>query len=127
MRLSASELQIMEIFWRLDKPLSSVDIVELSPADKVWKDKSIYILIQALEKKNAIKEIGAVKGEKGKYLRLFEPAVSREEYYSKPFQSSYESSKIPMLFSALIDKADISMDTIKELESILEKRKTELK
>lgn len=127
MRLSVSELQIMEIFWKANKALSSADIVDFSPADKIWRDNSIYVLIQALEKKSAIIEIGAVKGEKGKYLRLFEPAFSREGYYSSMIKDSFDSASFPMVLSAFLKETDLSLDTIKELEDILARKKAELK
>ena len=43
MRLTESELQIMELFWTTEKPLAGPDILTLSPADKLWKDNSLYI------------------------------------------------------------------------------------
>ena len=127
MKFTESELQIMELFWNSEKPLASPDILEQSPKDKLWKDNSIFIMIQTLQKKDAIREIGAVKGEKGKYLRLFEPTLSRQEYYSKQFPGSLESKDIPVLFSALIKDADLSKETINELEDILRRKKTEIK
>lgn len=127
MKFTDSELQIMELFWDLKKPLSSQDILNLSPKDKLWKDNSLFIMIQTLQKKEAIKEIGAVKGDKGKYLRLFEPALCRKEYFSKQLPGSLEERDIPALFSALIKDADLNEDTIQELEDILRKKKAEKK
>lgn len=125
MKLTDSELQIMELFWSKGKPLTSIDILSLSPTDKRWKDKSIYIMIQTLQKKNAIKEIGAIKGEKGKYLRLLEPTLSRQDYYSSQISVALDDKEIPALFSALVKNTELSEDTIKELESIIEKKKSE--
>ncbi len=127
MKFTDSELQIMELFWNSEKPLASPDIIKLSPADKLWKDNSIFIMIQTLQQKGAIKEIGAIKGEKGKYLRLFDPTLSRQEYYSKQFPVSLEPKDIPVLFSALIQNADLSKETISELEDILRRKKTGMK
>lgn len=126
MRFTESELQIMELFWNSSRPLSSLDILNLSPSEKSWKDNSIYIMIQTLQKKDAIKEIGAVKGKKGKYLRLFEPTIDRAEYLSKYIADSLDDKSIPLLFSALIKGADISLETIGELETILQEKKDSL-
>lgn len=126
MRLTESDLQIMEVFWTAGKPLSSSNILALSPEDKFWKDSSIYIMIQTLQK-GAIREIGAVKGEKGKYLRLFEPTISRQVYYSKQLPDALEAGDIPVLFSALLKDADLSIKTINELEEILNQKKTEMR
>lgn len=125
MKLTDSELQIMELFWSVGKPLTSLDILSRSPADKQWKDKSIYIMIQTLQKKNAISEIGAVKGEKGKYLRLLEPTFSRQDYYSAQISVALDDREIPAIFSALVKDIALSEDTIKELEAIIEKKKSE--
>lgn len=127
MRFTESELQIMELFWSSDKALSSLDILKLSPQDKTWKDNSIYIMIQTLQKKDAIKEIGAVKGEKGKYLRLFEPTLSRQDYFSKHIADSLDEQNIPLFFSTLIADIEMSAETLDELEAILKKKRDELK
>ena len=127
LRFTDSELQIMELFWSSEKPLSSPDILKLSPADKSWKDNSIYIMIQTLQKKDAIREIGAVKGEKGKYLRLFEPTLSRQEYYTKQLAGSLDSKSVPVLFSALIKDVELDKESISELEDILKRKKAEIK
>lgn len=127
MRFTDSEMQIMDLFWNSEEPLSSPDILRLSPEDKMWKDNSLYIMIQTLQKKEAIKEIGAVKGEKGKYLRLFQPTLSRVEYYTKQLAGSLNSQGLPLLFSALIKDADLDKAAISELEDILRKKKAEYK
>lgn len=122
MKFTESELQIMELFWNSEKPLSNPDILKGSPADKTWKDNSIFIMIQTLQKKDAIKEIGAIKGEKGKYLRLFEPTLTRQEYYSSQLTGNFNSKDIPLLFSTLVKDADLSLETITELENILSQK-----
>lgn len=127
MKLTDSELQIMELFWNTGKALSSPDILKLSPAEKLWKDNSVYIMIQTLQKKNAIKEIGAAKGEKGKYLRLFEPTFSREEYYSNQFSIAVDAGNILQLFSALIKNLDLNEETIQQLEDLLKQKRADQK
>ncbi|MGL6015877.1 MAG: BlaI/MecI/CopY family transcriptional regulator [Selenomonadaceae bacterium] len=127
MRLTESELQIMELFWTTEKPLAGPDILTLSPADKLWKDNSLYIMIQTLLRKGAIEETGAVKGEKGKYLRVFRPTLSREDYCTQQLQRTLDTESVPALFSTLIKDADLSEETIGELEEILRCKKVEMK
>lgn len=126
MRFTESEMQIMELFWNAEGALSCPDILRLAPDVKSWKDNSIYIMLQALQKKEAIKEIGAVKGEKGKYLRLFEPTLSRQEYFAGQLKGTLDSKSLPLLFSALVKEAELNDEAITELEKILEKKKSEL-
>lgn len=126
LRLTESELQIMELFWNAEKSLSCPDVLRLAPDEKSWKDNSIYIMLQGLQKKEAIKEIGAVKGDKGKYLRLFEPMLSRQEYFARQLKGTLDSKSLPMLFSALVKDTELDDEAIAELEKILEKKKSEL-
>ena len=100
MRLTESELQIMELFWTTEKPLAGPDILTLSPADKLWKDNSLYIMIQTLLRKGAIEETGAVKGEKGKYLRVFRPTLSREDYCTQQLQRTLDRKRACAFFNA---------------------------
>lgn len=125
LKLTESELQIMDLFWSVGKPLTSQDILLLSPKDKTWKDNSVFIMIKTLQQKKAIRETGAIKGEKGKYLRLFEPSFSKQEYYTAQLSGAINNKEIPALFSALIKDANLSSETISELEDILKKRKSE--
>ncbi len=117
----------MDLFWSAGKPLTTVEILELSPKEKSWKDNSIYIMFQTLQKKGAIKEIGAIKGKRGKYLRLFEPVLSRREYFSKSVSESLDEKSLPLLVSALVNEANVSKDTINKLEEIIKKKKAEMK
>lgn len=127
MKLTDSDLQIMELFWTAQKPLSSLDILEQSPKEKKWKDNSIYIMIQTLQRKNAIREIGAVKSEKGKYVRVFEPVFSRQEYAAKNLTQGLQPQDVPALFSAMMKTTDISRETLDELEDMLRRKRMELK
>ena len=73
MELTKSELQIMDVLWASDIPLSRSDLLERSE-DKTWKDSSIHILLNGLLGKNAIREAGFVKRSKT-YGRTFVPAL----------------------------------------------------
>ena len=44
MRLTKSELEIMEVLWAADEPLCRADIIARSQ-DKTWKDSSVHILL----------------------------------------------------------------------------------
>lgn len=126
MKLTDSELQIMDLFWDSERPLSSLDILEQSPTPKKWKDNSIYIMIQTLQRKEAIRETGAVKSEKGKYVRVFRPTVSRQEYAAQTLTQTLQPQDVPALFSAMIKTADLDRETLDELEELLRRKKKEL-
>ena len=45
MELTRSEMEIMDVFWASQDPLSRSDLLERS-AGKSWKDSSVHILLK---------------------------------------------------------------------------------
>lgn len=119
LKLTDSEIQIMELFWTGGKKLTGQDILAISPKEKLWKDNSIFIMLQTLIKKEAIREIGAIKGSTGKYQRVFEPTVSREDYYGSIFAETVSEESVPLVFASLLDKTTFSKETLSQLEGII--------
>lgn len=124
MELTKSELEVMNILWQANRPLSRSEILTLS-VSKTWKDSSIHILLNGLLKKEAIKEAGYIRSGKT-FGRLYAASVSCQEYYAKNVFADSSKEVLPMLFSALIQSDRISPELIEELEDMLEKRKQEL-
>lgn len=124
MKLTKSELEIMNVLWRADRPLSRSDILALS-TEKSWKDNSIHILLNGMLKKEAIVEAGFARSGKV-WGRLYAPNVSIDEYYNENLFSQTSQKEFPLLFSAMVNRADITAEMIDELESILQKRRQEL-
>lgn len=126
MDLTKSELEIIEVLWNANRPLTGTEIVQLSPKDKSWKDSSIHILINSLLKKNAIKESGFVKTGKS-YGRTFTATDRCEEYYVEYLASIVKRTSLKKLFAALFDNSKMSEENIFELEELLKKYKGEVK
>lgn len=124
MELTKSELEVMNVLWQANRPLSRSEILTLSTS-KTWKDSSIHILLNGLLNKNAIKEAGYVRSGKT-FGRLYAANISCQEYYAKNVFAGSSKEVLPMLFSALIQSDGISPELINELEDMLEKRKREL-
>ena len=80
MELTKSEMEIMDVLWGSDKPLSRADLLARSE-EKTWKDSSVHILLNGLLQKGAIAEAGLVKRSKT-YGRVFSPTMTREEYFA---------------------------------------------
>ena len=78
MELTKSELEIMDVLWNKQVPLSRSDLLT-DDSEKGWKDSSIHILLNGLLQKGAIREAGFVRCSKT-YGRTFEPTLTREEY-----------------------------------------------
>lgn len=124
MKLTKSELEIMNVLWRAERPLSRSDILTLS-TEKSWKDNSIHILLNGMLKKEAIVEAGFTRSGKV-WGRLYAPNVSIDEYYNENLFSQTSQKEFPLLFSAMVNREDITAEMIDELESILQKRRQEL-
>lgn len=124
MRLTKSELEIMNVLWKAGRPLSRSDILDLS-VDKTWKDNSIHIILNGMLKKEAIKEDGFARCGKV-WGRLYAPNITVDEYYAENVFSKSDTKSLPLLFSALINSEEVTPQLLDELEETLQKRKQEL-
>lgn len=128
--LTPNELEIMELMWRENRPLSRTDIIELSP-DRSWKASSIHILLNKMLDKDAIKVDGFVRTGKN-YGRTYSPALSNVDYLlmtikgSSLYQNSRKEATIAVI-SSLINDKDITAQDIREIEAVIEAKKSKLK
>lgn len=120
MELTKSEMQIMDVLWASDKPLSRSDLLERSE-EKSWKDSSVHILLNGLLQKQAIREAGMVKRSKT-YGRTFEATLTREEYFATTIFSHRHKPGIVGLFAALLQREDITEDELKQISELLNTR-----
>ena len=116
MELTKSEMEIMDVFWASENPLSRSDLLECSD-EKTWKDSSVHILLNGLLKKGLIHEAGLVKRRKT-YGRLFAPSMTREEYFVTNI-FSYRHKPLPVdLLKAFIERVPLSADQLKTISSM---------
>ena len=113
MELTKSEMEIMDVLWASEIPLSRSDLLARSE-EKTWKDSSVHILLNGLLLKGAIREAGVVKRSKT-YGRTFAPTLTREEYFATTIFSHRHKPEIVGLFAALLKREDI---TAAELDAI---------
>ncbi|MBQ0098816.1 MAG: BlaI/MecI/CopY family transcriptional regulator [Oscillospiraceae bacterium] len=124
--LTKSERQVMELLWKSNEGLTTIQIVEKCK-DKTFKDSYIHVMINSLLKKGLIK-VSGVEHVSRNYARKFVPTVSKEEYFLKElFGNELSSSKMPELFSAFIDCVSDDEKAIFELEHLIKEKKKELK
>lgn len=114
MELTKSEMEIMDVFWEAQQPLSRSDLLEYR--DKSWKDSSIHILINGLLKKGIICEAGVVRRSKT-YGRIFEPTMTREEYYAAVIFSHRHKPEPCALLEALLRRPEITSEALEQLRS----------
>ena len=125
MELTKSEMQIMDVLWASDTPLSRSDLLGRAE-EKTWKDSSIHILLNGLLAKGAILEAGFVKRSKT-YGRTFRPALTREQYFATTIFSHTHKPDFVGLIEALLTRKDISVEEIKRVEELVLAKKNSLK
>ena len=120
MELTKSEMQIMDVLWGADIPLSRADLLERSEG-KSWKDSSVHILLNGLLKKGAILEAGFVKRSKT-YGRTFIAALTREEYFAENIFSHKTKPRVVELFDALLKRKDMTIEQLRRIEKLVQAR-----
>ena len=120
MELTKSEMEIMDVLWASDKPLSRSDLLERSE-EKTWKDSSVHILLNGLLQKQAICEAGMVKRSKT-YGRTFKPTLTREEYFATTIFSHRHKPEIIGLFAALLSRPDITPEQLIQIEALVKEK-----
>lgn len=120
MELTKSEMEIMDVLWDSDKPLSRSDLLS-RPDEKTWKDSSVHILLNGLLQKEAIHEAGLVKRSKT-YGRVFAPTLTREEYYATTIFSHRHKPEIVGLFQALLSREDITSEELAQIKALVDQK-----
>lgn len=122
MELTKSEMEIMDVFWKKKKPLSRADLL-IDGAEKTWKDSSVHILLNSLLHKEVIRESGFVRCSKT-YGRTFEATMSREEYFVASVFSHRHKPEMEGLLSALLDRPEITDDTLEHLQRLIDQKRS---
>ncbi len=116
MELTKSEMEIMDVLWGSEKPLSRSDLLSRSE-EKTWKDSSVHILLNSLLEKGAITEAGLVRRRKT-YGRVFAPTMTREEYFAMTIFSHRHKPEIVGLIAALLRREDITPEQRAQIAAI---------
>ena len=118
MYLTKNELEIMDVMWGAEKPLTRGELMERS-VDKSWKSSSVHILLNSMMDKGALREAGFARC--GKTCgRTYAPAVSVEEYYASTLDSTKIKPNAGKLFEVTAKKLGLSPEDISESLKILE-------
>lgn len=125
MRLRESEAEIMDALWSSGEAMSSAALLEAIP-ERTWKERSIFAILDGLLKKGLIYEAGFVR--RGKTIaRTFAPTMTYPDFLAKEANSVSHKPTLSALVSAFLASADVTEQTLSELEEIIAKRKDELK
>lgn len=120
MELTKSEMEIMDVLWESDKPMSRADLLARSE-EKTWKDSSVHILLNGLLQKGAIQEAGLVKRSKT-YGRIFSPTMTREEYFASTIFSHRHKPDIVGLIQALLSREDITPEELSRITDLVNQK-----
>ena len=114
-KLFDSEAKVMEILWERG-PLSAKEI-SLAAAESIgWNKNTTYTIIKKLEAKGFIR-----RDEPG---FICTPLVTREEVQKQETESlinRFFGGSKKALFSALIDKEDLTDEQAEELQRLIDK------
>ena len=121
MELTKSEMEIMDVLWNKQEPLSRSDLLN-DGGEKSWKDSSIHILLNGLLQKGIIREAGFVRRSKT-YGRTFVPTMTREEYFATTIFSHRNKPELEGLFRALLERPEVDVQTLDSLQSLLNNRR----
>lgn len=120
MELTKSEMEIMDVLWNVQTPLSRADLLGQG-AEKSWKDSSVHILLNGLLQKGAIQEAGFVRRNKT-YGRTFMPTLTREEYFATTIFSHRYKPELKRLLEILLQRPEADHAMLTQLRDILEQR-----
>lgn len=118
-RLSKNEMEIMSLFWQEGRPLSKSEIIELS-SDRSWKASSVYVLLNSLLKKGAIREAGFVKSQTN-IGRTFEAMLDENEYVIMQINSDIKERNLSIvdLMAGLINQ-ETDKNVVEKLEKVIQ-------
>lgn len=124
--LTANEEKVMEVFWREERPLTSIDIAEMK-IKSTWSRNYIQNIIRTLLKKKMIKECDEKVQYHTQYARQFVTAMTKEEYVARQvLATGITKNSIVGFMSALVKEVgdeEETKETIQELEKILQQWK----
>lgn len=119
MYLTKNEIEIMDVLWKEERALSRGEILSLSE-EKSWMDSSVHILLNSMLKKGAIREAGFVKC--GKTCgRVYEAALSCEEYYVSTFESTRKKPSIVRIVEAYLKRASLTEEERSGIRELLDR------
>lgn len=125
-KLTKSEQGVMELFWNENKPLTSVELFELSK-DQPWNGNYLHILLKSLLKKNMLEVCGITQYGK-QYARNFVPSITKEAYAAKVALSiGIDESAIGKVAVELAKRTSGDKELISQLEEIIKELKKEEK
>ncbi len=118
--LTRKEVEIMEILWASDRPLTASDIKEKHTVNP----NTVEACLRTLLKKEVIK-VADIVYSNTVLCRSYTPVLRRDEYWASCYRQSAGNQNTTQLIARFIDETD-DLDEISRLEDLLLKKKNEL-
>lgn len=118
-RLPDSELELMQIIWALEPPLSRQDIEERLPPDRPLAPTTVLTFLDRLREK------GFLRAEKRGKTNYYTPLITRREYLARESRGVLDrlfGGSVSAFATALVD-GGVSREEIQRLREMLEEGK----
>lgn len=111
--ISDAELEVIDILWQAQKPLSAYEIRTALNKTKDWERTTVLTLIRRLVEKNIITQTK-------KEVYYYTPNISREDYQkeeTKNFIRRIYKGKTKDLVAALVQDSSLTKEDLTELRN----------
>lgn len=114
-KLSETEIEVMQIIWASDHPITSGELLDIFARNKgkKWKGQTIATFLARLVEK------GVLTSVKQGRANIYKPRVSPEEYRRQEAKSLLETlyeGSVKNFLTALYDGKELTKDEITELK-----------
>jgi BlaI family transcriptional regulator, penicillinase repressor len=116
MRISDAELEVMEVLWASDAPLTATDVAERIEPGHDWSLATVKTMLSRLTAKGAI----GFREEGRRYL--YSAAIARESYVGKEsrrFVDQLFGGRLSPLVARLAEEDALDEEDIAAIEAIL--------
>lgn len=120
-RITDAELDVMEVLWGADEPLTAADIAERIDPTRDWTLATVKTMLSRLAAKSAISY--RVEGRRF----LYSPAIERESYVgleSRRFVDKLFGGRLSPLVARLAEEDSLDDEDIAAIEAILKELKS---
>ena len=120
-RITDAELDLMEVLWAADEPLTSADVGERLEAQRGWSMATVKTMLWRLAAKGAISH-----REDGRRF-LYSPAIEREAYVgseSRRFVDRLFGGRLSPLVARLAEEDALDEKDIAAIEALLKELKS---
>jgi predicted transcriptional regulator len=120
-RISDAELEVMEVLWASNKPLTATDVADRVPSDRSWSLPTVKTMLSRLSAKGALE----YREEGRRYL--YSAAIPRDSYVgreSRRFVDQLFGGRLSPLVARLAEEQALDEDDIAAIEAILKELKS---